>query len=147
MRYLQYNDDLLRKVLCGNAIFSVLSGAFCVAAAGWLAQAMFAGPVSVFGIPVEIVIMELGVALFLFAGFVWWTARARPVRMTAAKIILAADVAWVVGSIVLLVAAYDLFTGTGIALIVGTAIIVDIFAMEEAATMGLFAGRRTAVGH
>jgi len=89
---------LLRWSLRGNATFSTLSGATLMGAGASLA--------TTFGVPEPMMLTSLGVNLLAFAAFLVWLASREEIRPALALAVVGADLAWVVGSVpVLLFAA------------------------------------------
>ncbi len=81
---------LLRYSLRANAAFSTVSGATCLVAATPLAASL--------GMPQPALITSLGANLLVFALLLVWLAAQREIRIPLALGIVAADVAWVIGS-------------------------------------------------
>lgn len=124
------SDRLLRRTLWGNAVFSVISGAVLVACAtpfaGWATRA----PVSVAGLDLAVVFELLGLGVVLFGVLCGWVA-SRPVLPAGlARVIFAADIAWVAGSALVLLLPAS-WTTAGIAGIVVVALIVADLAILE----------------
>ncbi len=110
-------SSLLRRALLGNSIFSTLSGLFFL---------FDAAPIAAFlGLDMPMMIQVLGVNLLVFAVIVYKVATATPINRTLASIIIALDVAWVVGSIVLIFSNLLPLTTSGKW---GIAIVADIVA-------------------
>jgi len=116
----QTGSSLLRRALQGNAVFSGLSGALFVVAATPLA--------SFLGIDTPLVLMVLGVTLLLYAVALFRQAAQESInrQFTIAAILL--DVAWVAGSIVLLLTGWVPFTTGGKWAVAIIADIVAVFA-------------------
>ena len=88
------NDRLLRTALRGNGLFSAVSGAVLVLASRPLAETI--------GFPWPNTLLILGIILLLYAlDLFWFTSRAT-LNITFAWVAIALDVAWVIGSIALL---------------------------------------------
>jgi hypothetical protein len=124
------SDRLLRRTLWGNAIFSVLSGAVLVACAapfaGWATHA----PVTLAGLDLALVFELLGLGVVLFGVLCGWVA-SRPVLPAGlARVIFAADIAWVAGSALVLLLPAS-WTTAGIAGIVVVALVVADLAILE----------------
>lgn len=116
-------STMLKKALLVNAAFSALSGAEML---------FFPDAISRFiGFSAPGQLRELGVALLLFAAAVAYTATRRPIRIWAAGLISALDVAWVVGTAALLVARPDLFNTVGVVSAVVVALAVADFAFFQ----------------
>ena len=124
------SDRLLRRTLWGNAVFSVISGAVLVACAtpfaGWATHE----PLSVAGLDLAIVFELLGLGVVLFGALCGWAASRETLPRSWAQVIFAADIAWVVGSalVLMLPAAW---TTAGIAGIAVVALIVADLAVLE----------------
>jgi hypothetical protein len=115
------NDRLLRLALRCNAGFSGLCALLCLAASGPIAASM--------GLPEAIWLQALGVQLLVFAGFLVWLAARPRIAPAIAWGVVAADVAWVVGTLPLVAA--DLLTITGIWIALGVADVVAFFAILQ----------------
>lgn len=118
------SPSLLRLALRADAVVSGLNGAAYLLAAGWLSELL--------GLPTG-VLRALGVFLLVFAAAVWLVAD-RPVRPAVATVI-AGNLAWAAGSLV--VAATDLGTPTvlGAVWVVLQAVVVAGLAVAQ--TVGL----------
>jgi hypothetical protein len=87
---------LLRTVLRGNTIFSLVSG---------LVFVIDAGPLSQFtGIAPTIIFTVVGIGLILYAIFLWRVAAPEMPDRRLVWSVIAADALWVLGSIILLFA-------------------------------------------
>ena len=85
---------LLRKVLIGNAVFSSLSGVTILFAQGWVLR--------ILGLSKNISLAILGIGLLVFAVTLLINARRQQVRTSDAWIVVWLDLAWVLGSYVLI---------------------------------------------
>src|SRR5687768_8242532 len=92
----QPGDTLLRRVLRANGVFSTISGAFLIVDAGLIATFL--------GLASATPIVALGVGLLAFAAALFWDAAQRSISPRDARIVIALDVAWVIGSIVVVLA-------------------------------------------
>lgn len=119
-------SNLLRNTLLINAGSSLLFGGAAIAFAGPLAQ--WTGIASW-------ILYVLGAGLVLFAADVAWTATRNPVNPLFAKAIIAADVAWVVGSGLSLLIFSGSLTVQGQWTIELIAVAVAVFAVLQ--TVGL----------
>ena len=125
------NTPLLRGALLGNALFSITSAAFVVILAGPLSDA--------FDIPTTLLVV-LGVGLIPWAAFAWFTSR-QPTR-AAVLLIIAGDIVWVVGTIVLTVGFPDAMSAAGtytfgmIAVVVGGFAITQIIGLRRSEPIG-----------
>jgi hypothetical protein len=117
---------LLRNTLLINAGTSLLTGGVALAFADPLARWTGIAPW---------ILYTLGVGLVLFAADVAWTATRNPINPLFAKLIIAADVAWVVGSGLSLLWFQDRLTTEGSWLIEILAIAVAVLAAVQ--TVGL----------
>ena len=124
------SDRLLRRTLWGNAVFSVISGAALVAFATPFALLATEAPVSVMGLDLALVFELLGLGVVAFGAICAWAASRETLPRSWAQLIFAADIAWVVGSalVLMLPAAW---TTAGIAGIAVVALIVADLAVLE----------------
>lgn len=114
---------LLRRVLLGNALFSALTGAVCVAAAPALSRMM--------GVTQPAVWVGLGMALLFFAALVAWAALRVPDIRPYGRLIFWADVVWVAASVLLLITGLAPLTPAGVWVVVIVADLVAVFAVLE----------------
>ncbi len=124
------SDRLLRRTLWGNAAFSVVSGAGLAIFAGPFARAAASAPVSVLGLDLAIVFELLGLGVVAFGALCAWVASRETLPRGLARLIFAADMAWVAGSAMVL-ALPAAWTTAGIAGIVVVALIVADFVILE----------------
>jgi hypothetical protein len=128
----QSGDHLLRRTLYGNAAFSVVSGVILAMFAGALVRASVgAAPATVLGLDFSIVVLALGLAVLGFGALCWFIASRPQMPVTLARIILWADIGWVLGSALLLALAAPTLTGRGFALIIAPALVVADLAIFE----------------
>jgi len=123
-------DRLLRRTLWGNAVFSVVSGGILAIFAGPFARVAADAPVSVAGLDLAILFELLGLGVVAFGALCAWVASRPELPQTWARVIFAADLAWVAGS-VLVLALPASWTTAGIAGIVVVAVIVADVAILE----------------
>ena len=123
-------DRLLRRTLWGNAAFSAVSGAILAIFAGPFARLAAHGPVSVLGLDLATVFALLGVGVIAFGALCAWVASRETLPQSWARVIFAADIAWVVGS-VLVLALPATWTMAGFIGIVAVALIVADFVILE----------------
>lgn len=116
-------SNLLRYSLRGNAVFSGLSGAGFVLAAGYLA--------SLTGLQPPLIFTITGIGLIGYAGLVWRLSASPLIAPAQAWAIILADVAWVAGSLALLLWEIVPLTVTGKWLIAILADVVGIFAVLQ----------------
>ena len=117
------SDRLLRRTLWGNAAFSIVSGAGLAIFAGPFARAAAHAPVTVAGLDLAVVLDLLGLGVIAFGVLCAWVASRETLPGAWARVIFAADLAWVAGS-VLVLALPASWTTAGIAGIVVVALIV-----------------------
>lgn len=123
-------DRLLRRTLWGNAAFSVLCGAGLAIFAAPFATAAATAPVSLMGLDLAIVFELLGLGVIAFGAFSAWVASRQTLPQGWARLIFAADIAWVAGS-VLVLALPATWTLAGFAGIVVVALVVADLAILE----------------
>lgn len=112
---------LLRKALIGNALFSTVSGLTIL-----FAQRSVLG---ILGIPNDVNLAILGVALIVFAATLAINARKHKLKTTDAWMAVLMDVAWVVGSCILMFTVP--FSTGGKWLVAGVAELVLLFAILQ----------------
>jgi len=130
-------DRLLRRTLWGNAVFSVISGAVLAAVAGPFARIAAHEPVSLLGFDLAIVFELLGVGVIAFGALCAWVASRETLPLAWARVVFAADLAWVVASILVLAvpATWSMagFLGIGVvALIVADFAILEYLGLRRA---------------
>jgi hypothetical protein len=84
----------LRKALIGNALFSTLSGLTILFAQGWVLR--------ILGLSKDVSLPILGLGLLVFAATLVINARRQQVKTSDAWMAVLMDVAWVLGSYVLI---------------------------------------------
>ena len=84
----------LRKALMGNALFSTLSGLTILFAQGWVLR--------ILGLASNVNLLVLGLGLIVFAFTLVVNARRQQVKKSDAWIAVLMDVAWVLGSYILI---------------------------------------------
>ena len=124
-------DRLLRQTLRANAIFSAAGGVITALFAKSLASLMTPATEIVSGLPVSTVLVILGLGLVLFGIAVGIAAGQKELSQAIGQAIFWADVAWVLGTCVLLVLAAPVFTLTGLILVIGVGLVVADFAAFE----------------
>ncbi len=127
----QANDALLRRVLLANAAFSAISALACVFAAQAIAGALFATEFSLLGLSPAEIIFELGIGLLVFATVVALVATRAMLGGRWAKLVIAADLLWVLDSAVLLTVYPGHFSPIGFEIILAAAAIVGLFALGQ----------------
>jgi len=109
------NSSLLRNALYANSAFCFLSG---------LDFVLFSKPIANFlGLSTSSVILVLGIGLLLYGIEIFIFARKENISEGFAKFVIGADIAWVLGSVVLIFSSLVDFTTAGKW---ATAIIADI---------------------
>ena len=116
--------------LLGNAVFSIVSGAGLAIFAGPFARAAAHAPVDMAGLDLALVLELLGLGVIAFGALCAWVASHQTLPAGWARVIFAADLAWVAGS-VLVLALPATWTTAGIAGIVVLALIVADLAILE----------------
>ena len=105
------NNDLLLRALRMNAAFSSISALTLLAAGPWIAAQLGLGD----AVPVYIT----GALLAGFALQLWNIVRTRAFRGWQIRSIIGGDIAWVVGTAVLVALYYSQLTITGLLLVDG----------------------------
>lgn len=115
------NDDsrLLFRALTANGAFSLLSGLAMLLTASTLA--------GLIGVAEPRWLIAIGAGLVGFGGHLLWLVRRKRIRHSDAIAISAADLAWVVGSLLLVALWPGQFTGFGIVAVLSVALIVLAF--------------------
>ena len=125
------NDRLLRLTLWANAAFSAVAALAFVAAPAAVAALLFARDFTLLGASPATLILELGIGLLIFAGFVAYTAWQKTIGLGQAKLIVLADLLWVVDSAVVLVAFPAFLTTAGFYGVLAVAAIVLVLAIDQ----------------
>ncbi|MFO1080446.1 MAG: hypothetical protein U1E23_07465 [Reyranellaceae bacterium] len=123
------SDRLLRRTLWANAAFSLGSGVVLVACAEPFARWAAAAPVSLAGLDLAIVFELLGVGVVAFGGLCAWIASRAVLPASWARLVFAADVLWVAGSVLAVASAS--WTPLGLAGIGVFALVVADLAVLE----------------
>jgi len=126
----------LRRAFAVNAVFSILAGLIMLAGASPLAAALLDLPQGVLGISAPVVFVAVGAGTAAFGLLVAIEARRPEPRLLDARLILALDAAWVIGSLVLLAAVPQAFTFWGRLIVADVAAVVALIALAEAAGLG-----------
>lgn len=124
------SDRLLRRTLWGNAVFSVISGAILAIFAGPFARVAAHAPVALGGLDLAIVFELLGLGVIVFGAICAWAASRQTLPVAWVRVIFAADLAWVAGSVLVLTLPAT-WTTAGFAGIVVVALIVADLAILE----------------
>jgi len=90
-------QNLLRRALRGNALFSILSGVVILVTNRTLAEFL--------GLPGDADLTAVGIGLLAYAGWLLWNARQKTIRVVEAWIAVILDILWVIGSYALVFAA------------------------------------------
>jgi len=114
-------DRLLRNSLRANGAFSTLSGLAFLLGAGPVAEAIGLGDARVLAV--------LGVNLLGFAALLFWLAARKSLPLPAAVAVVWMDLAWVVGTVP--VVMLDLLNRTGAISAVAIADVVLLFAVLQ----------------
>src|ERR1700758_3865864 len=91
----QEPQNFLKKVLTGNAVFSVVSGVAILFANRWLVKFL--------GLPDNVSLALLGFSLVVYAMLLWLNARKAKIKIAGAWVAIVMDVVWVIGSYALIV--------------------------------------------
>ena len=110
----------LKTALLANAIFSSLSGIAILLFSNWLSQLM--------GIGNEFILPVIGSGLVLFAATIVYHATRASINLNQVKLIIAQDLAWVVGSLIVIVFSLFNLTTIGYLLVGVVAVAVADFA-------------------
>lgn len=113
----------LIHALCLNALFSGASALLLFAAAGWVAAEL--------GLGNTMPVYATAVVLVLFALMLANVVRSGVIRLWEIAAIIAADIAWVVASIVLVAIFYESLTITGLILVDAVALAVLFLAVQQ----------------
>jgi hypothetical protein len=107
---------LLRKALIGNALFSAVSGLTILFAQGWVLR--------ILGLPNSVNLLVLRAGLIVFAVTLVINARKQQVKKSDAWIAVCMDVAWVIGSYVLIFIVPFSTEGKWVVAVVAEAVLV-----------------------
>ncbi len=120
-------SNLLRHTLRGDAIFSITTGAICLADARPLATFL--------GIQPPLALQILGAALVLYGAFLLYTAAQAQINRRIVIAAITLDLIWVIDSAILLVAGWLPLTSAGMWTI--GLIAVAVAGMAELTLFGL----------
>ena len=116
-------DRLLRNSLRGNGLFSGMSG---------LAALLLTRPLTHFtGLEQPIIFTILGIGLLIFSVDLFWFAARKTLNQKLVWAIILADVAWVLGSIIILLTGTPALTVAGNWLVAILAEAVAAFAIAQ----------------
>jgi hypothetical protein len=117
------HSSLLKNTLFGNSAFSFISGVACL---------LFSGAIASFlGLSTSWIVLALGVGLIVYGVEIFLAARAEPVNTGIATFAVYADLAWVLGSAILIFANLIPLTTAGKWAIAIVADIVLVFAILQ----------------
>ncbi len=125
------NSKLLKRSLQANGAFSLASAAILLAGAIPLSAA--------FGLSEPFILIGVGISLIVFAIGLLRNAAREDIRLGEAKLAVALDVAWLVGTAIVLAAG--LLTPSGNLALILVADFVFLFALLQA--LGILRIRRT----
>jgi len=123
-------DRLLRRTLWGNSVFSGVSGALLTAFATPFAAAAATAPLAVAGLDFAIVLELLGVGVVIFGVLCAWIASRDPLPGTWARVVFMADLAWLAGSVVVLLLPVSWTTAGVVGIVVLAVIVADLALLE-----------------
>lgn len=107
------SEKLLRNTLFANAVFSTISSISILIFAHEISAIIFTKSFDFFGFGPSEILIEAAIGILLFAVFVLAVAKKKNVNQHIICIIMAMDVAWVIGSVVLLLLFSDFLSATG----------------------------------
>jgi hypothetical protein len=119
----QSNSTLLRNALLGNSLFSGGSGLLSLVFSSLLSPLL--------GLTSPVILVILGIGLMLYAVILFRISRATQVSRNGVRLAVVLDVAWVLGSVVLLLSNWLPFTDAGQWIIVIIADVVAVFAVLQ----------------
>lgn len=112
-----------RRTLLANASFTGVSAVVLIAARDPLSP--------LFGLTSPSLLTSIGIALLLYAGTLVREARREPPQKYALVAAALLDAGWVAGSVIVLVLAWPALAPGGRVLIIGAALIVEVFAFLQ----------------
>jgi hypothetical protein len=124
------SDRLLRRTLWSNSAFSVASGAVLAIFAGPFAAAAAHAPVSVAGLELAVLLELLGGGVVAFGALCGWIASRNRLPQSWARVIFAADIAWVAASALVLALPVSWTTAGGAGIVVLAVIVADLAILE-----------------
>lgn len=120
-------DQLLRRTLTANAVFSAICG---------IGLIVFAAPLAVLmGTVPTWLLVTVGVALFPFAIGLFVNVRRNAMSMAEARLTVIMDFGWVAGSIGVIAMFADQLTLAGMDIILAVAAVVAVFGVLQ--TIGI----------
>jgi len=117
------HQDLLKRALTGNAVFSLLSGLVVVFANRWLVN--FLG----LSASISLGLGAIGISLVVYAVLLWLSTRRSPIRISNAWLAVVMDVLWVLGSCALVMVVP--FSAAGTWTVILVADLVLLFAILQ----------------
>jgi len=117
------NQDLLLRALRLNAFFSGISSLTMLAAGPWIAAQL--------GLPNTMQVYVIAGFLVLFSLQLGNIVRTRVIRRWEVVGIIGGDLAWVIGTIVLVAIYFDSLTAVGLLLVDLVALTVLFFAIQQ----------------
>ena len=121
MKYTTEKANMLRLALRGNGVFSILSGISFVALSGPISRAI--------GLEYPMIMVAIGLGLLIFAGALFFNAARSEISRLEAALAVAGDIAWVLGSGVII--ALGILTTTGNWAVAIVADVVLLFAILQ----------------
>lgn len=126
------NSQLLRHALTANAIFSSISGLGFVLFSGQVAEFLGIEATSILGLfDGQTFVLVIGIGLLLFALGLFVDVRQDEIDPAHAMVTIGMDMAWVVGSAVILITGALPFTTAGSWAVLIVADIVALFAIVQ----------------
>lgn len=116
------NDQILRRALLGNALFSLITGLCMAVAPGILGEFLGTSPVA---------LRWVGFVLLPFAGWLAYLGRRKSIAGKWVVLASVNDFAWVAGTAVLLVGCPEILNPIGRTTAVGVAVIVGAFGLAQ----------------
>lgn len=113
----------LKTALRANGIFSIACAVDLLLFSAPIAKAM--------GAVAPWILQAVGVALVLWALSLMWVSSRPVIHQTLVKGVVVADLGWVLGTIVLLIALPGVFTALGSLMLVGVAFVVLVIALLQ----------------
>ena len=115
--------SFLQRTLLGNAVFSGMSGLVMVVAAGAISQFL--------GLSNPLILVSTGIALLVFMSMLVWLSNQSPVPTSFAWAVIALDILWVAGSLILIFSDLMPLTPSGKWAVAITGDIVALFALLQ----------------
>lgn len=85
----------------------------------------------IFGVDESMYFIIVGVGLLAFAGFAYWVSNQKNVNQQLVKVVTGLDIAWVVGSIVVVATNCFSFSASGLMITSMVAVIIALFAFMQ----------------